>query len=359
MPKPSNLYQRNGVYHARVQVAGEDVRKSLKTKNLREAKERLKLFLEERSVYHGSVRQKFDDVMDAFLRDAASHVKPKTLARYEVSAMILAETMTGKWWSEIDKDMVIAFVDARKEAGVKIPTIKRDLTVLSQAAEWAIEHRAGGVNPVRLLGKRQFRHTKWRFVRPPEQSVEATIRMAYGNLGPLARFLLATGMRLEEGSMLAWQHVDLKRRSAMLYQTKSGLPRAVSLNEAAMRVLAGQDRKARYVFPAKGGEPYVSPSTNWQEAKARAQKSAQKEGWRYVPFRLHDLRHMFAIDYLLNGGNLYALQKQLGHSTIRQTEEYLDYLTPEEAEAVRSSAGTKPGTELPVSALPDSSEMAE
>tara|TARA_B100000315_G_scaffold221151_1_gene224348 strand:- start:109 stop:456 length:348 start_codon:yes stop_codon:yes gene_type:complete len=43
--------------------------------------------------------------------------------------------------------------------------------------------------------------------------------------------------------------------------------------------------------------------------------------------RFHDLRHTFASNFLMGGGNIYDLQKILGHSTIQVTERYL-HLVP-------------------------------
>lgn len=58
-----------------------------------------------------------------------------------------------------------------------------------------------------------------------------------------------------------------------------------------------------------------------------------------VSFRFHDLRHLFAVTYLQRGGNIYDLQRILGHRSIKTTELYLEYLTPEERRvAVSGSA---------------------
>lgn len=346
---PKHLYKRNGVFYARVQVAGAERRVSLKTTDSREAERRLKPFLAENSPYHGTIRRSFDHVVAGFLEEAESRLKPKTLKRYEVSALQLEKKWGGRWWDDITRRAVVEFIDERKADGAKIPTIRRDLTVLSQAAEWAIERGCGAINPVGEIGKRQLRYKRPTFIRPNAQSLEATIEAAYGNLRPLARFLLATGMRLDEAATLRWSDIDDDRRSATLTDTKNSTPRAVALSEAAMAVLGDMDRGTEYVFPSRSGEPYKQASTNWQEAKARAHKAAQKGKWRYTPFRLHDLRHIYAIDYLAGGGNLYALQRQLGHGTIRQTEEYLEHLTPEEAERAKRGGGTNPGTTTTVS----------
>lgn len=345
MPKPSNLYQRNGIYYARVQVAGVERRHSLKTANRREAEKRLKLFLEQHSPYHGTSRKLFEEVLQAFRTESLSRLKPKTVTRYDVSTLQLLDRFEGKWWDEITKLSVVTYIDERKADGAKIPTIRRDLTVLSQAAEFAIERGWGAMNPVREIGKRQLRYTKPQFIRPDTRSIETTISLAYGNLQPLARFLLATGMRLDEGATLQWSDIHVGRASATLTDTKSRRTRAVHLNEQALAILEKQPRDSLWPFPAKDrktGEPhpYKQASTNWQDAKKRARKAAQKGKWKYTPFSLHALRHIYAIEYLVNGGNLYALQRQLGHGTIKQTEEYLQYLTPEEAMRAQTSVGT-------------------
>lgn len=342
---PSNLYQRNGIYYARVQLAGVERRHSLKTTNRREAEKRLKQFLEQNSPYHGTSRKLFEDVLEGFTQEAATRLKPKTVKRYDVSALQLLDRFEGKWWDEITKLAVVQYIDDRKADGAKIPTIRRDLTVLSQAAEFAIERGWGMVNPVREVGKRQLRYTKPQFVKPDPRSLETTLSLAYGNLQPLARFLLATGMRLDEAATLQWSDIHIGRASATLSDTKSRRTRAVHLNDQALAILEKQPRTSAWPFPAKDrktGEahPYKQASTNWQEAKARARKAAQKGKWKYTPFSLHALRHIYAIEYLVNGGNLYALQRQLGHGTIKQTEEYLQYLTPDEAMRAQQSTGT-------------------
>jgi hypothetical protein len=57
--------------------------------------------------------------------------------------------------------------------------------------------------------------------------------------------------------------------------------------------------------------------------------AAQKKSHKFR-FRFHDLRHKLVVDYLRRGGNIYDLQKVLGHSSIKTTELYLNYLDPEE-----------------------------
>ena len=64
-------------------------------------------------------------------------------------------------------------------------------------------------------------------------------------------------------------------------------------------------------------------------------RTAQEQIQRYNKSRgvnktsVHLFRHTFATMYLKNGGDIYRLQKLLGHSSIKITEKYLHYTTAE------------------------------
>lgn len=98
------------------------------------------MFLETQSPYKSTIRRKFEDVTGEFLADAKGRLKPKTHHRYKTSILKLAETFAGHWWDAVTKDALLAYIKDRKLDQVKISTIQRDLTALSQAAEYAIAH---------------------------------------------------------------------------------------------------------------------------------------------------------------------------------------------------------------------------
>lgn len=54
----------------------------------------------------------------------------------------------------------------------------------------------------------------------------------------------------------------------------------------------------------------------------------QKKAGLTQHFRFHDLRHTFASHFMMNGGNIYDLQKILGHSSLEMTQRYA-HLAPE------------------------------
>ena len=61
-------------------------------------------------------------------------------------------------------------------------------------------------------------------------------------------------------------------------------------------------------------------------------------------FRFHDLRHRHAVDWLRAGLSIYELQKRLGHTSIKTTEVYTQFLPSDQERAVKGQAGTRTGT---------------
>lgn len=68
-------------------------------------------------------------------------------------------------------------------------------------------------------------------------------------------------------------------------------------------------------------------------------------------YRIHDLRHTFASHFMMNGGDIYDLQKILGHSSLEMTQRYA-HLAPEhliQASNVVSFGASLVGAKLQVS----------
>ena len=75
--------------------------------------------------------------------------------------------------------------------------------------------------------------------------------------------------------------------------------------------LIDQDR----IFPPKGGA-----KSKRQRLEGSFENLLGRAKIR--DFRFHDLRHTFASWYMMNGGDLYALAKLMGHANIKMTERY-------------------------------------
>jgi integrase len=130
-----------------------------------------------------------------------------------------------------------------------------------------------------------------------------------------------TGGRLRELLSLRWRDVDESAGIVVFRRetTKSGRERIVPLREellGALRTLKRGGPEDR-VFNYRG--------TGLTTIRTAFENARDKAGLPDVHF--HDLRHTFASGYVQRGGDIYRLQRFLGHSTPRLTERYVHLST--------------------------------
>ncbi len=186
---------------------------------------------------------------------------------------------------------------------------------------------------------------------PTDDDVAYTIGREATRFGDMMLLARETGMRQEEIAGLEHSSVDIKAQ-AITFIGKRRKLRSIPLSPVAVELISRQPRflKCQFVFwhmdEDAEGKPiasrYRNVSSNFGDYTERAATRAAKADVPYRRFRFHDLRHLFAVDYLRTGkGGIYDLQRILGHTTITTTEVYLDYLTPEQAQAARTGVAQK------------------
>jgi integrase len=330
---PQNMLRRkNGILYGFVEVDGQQKRKSLGTIDVVDAMPRLERWLAEVCPRFATGEKTFAEVASSYIETYQDEHTKKTWHRYVLSMKLLKPHFGDKLWSEVTRGSVIEFVNFRKQQGVTNATINRDLAVLSNIFEHAIDQDWADDNPVRRLSRKSRRERRSPFVLPTDEMVEAAFARMRSQASELSRFALLTGLRMDEIVFLDWKDVNLEQRWVQLFVTKNQSVRVVPLSAEAFELLRKRNHRTGYVFTNRDDEPLTRMSANWREAVIRAAKiwPDHHPDQQFIRFRFHDLRHMFAIRYLRSGGNIYELQKILGHSTIRQTEAYLQYLTPEQ-----------------------------
>lgn len=141
----------------------------------------------------------------------------------------------------------------------------------------------------------------------------------------IIQLLLDTGMRIGECLALNEEDLDLKRKTIILRaeNTKAKKTRYVyyssTMEKYLKRWLHHRDRylDSEYLFPTIRGT--LLDISNFE-------KNLKKYGERVeINITPHQIRNNFAKRFLLNGGNIFALSKILGHSSVEVTEKaYLD-----------------------------------
>jgi integrase len=185
---------------------------------------------------------------------------------------------------------------------------------------------------------------------PKHEHIALVVARAPGLFAKLIEAALLTGCRQNELVTLTRRQIDHQRRQLVLTRTKNNRPRAISLSPTAYHLLQSLpvNLGSPIVFWHGPGKPYANVASRFRVLVLSAQKAAQAKRQEFRPFRFHDLRHRFAVDALKNGMDIYDLQQHLGHSSVKVTERYLDYLTPEEARNAKHGGGTNPGTDIAV-----------
>ena len=128
--------------------------------------------------------------------------------------------------------------------------------------------------------------------------------------------LLLTGARRNEITQAKWEYVDWQTRTLLVPLSKSGRPRRIALNAAAIALLQSlpQTTNDEYIFPSPfSGHAFASLFYPWDRIRRRA---------GLLDVRLHDLRHSFASFLVNQGVSLYVVQGLLGHTQPRMTQRY-------------------------------------
>ena len=338
-----NLIKRGGVWYARIQIRGRDVRRSLRTSSRAEAKKRLPAVLAqaEHFRFYGEHRHTWKQAVVEWAASGPA-LSPGTLKRYLVSLGQLRGILDDLFVDEITP-RTIAQIGRR--AGVSNATRRRDITAVSVVLRWCVSQNWREDNPAASWDRSIIRERRDPIVLPELYDIDAVIAAAPGNLARLIRFAQYTGMREEECASLERSQVDLRRAAATLTKTKTNRPRSVPLDERALGTFTGTPPRlgCPFIFWHPPGTRYLNVASRFAAVVKRAQAKARAEK-RPLPrgFRFHDLRHWYAVDYLRRGGSIYTLQQILGHSSIKTTELYLAYLTPAEQEQAKAGTAQNP-----------------
>lgn len=153
---------------------------------------------------------------------------------------------------------------------------------------------------------------------------------------PVYLTALSTGMRLGEMEGLLWDCVDFQlgqitvkrtychKSKALQESTKSKKIRRIPMNPQLKAVLLA-------IRNAKPASERVFERFPFHKSYVLHKERCRKAG--VTEIRFHDLRHTMASHFMMLGGNIYDLQKLLGHSSIEMTERY-SHLSPDHLNGV-------------------------
>ncbi len=168
----------------------------------------------------------------------------------------------------------------------------------------------------------------YKFERPTQQRDKAIFLL-----------LLDTGLRAGECCRLKVEDVNIKNGEVHIHphHINKTRPRTVFLGKA------GRKAMWRYLSirkDARPGDPLfltqhdipITPDS----LKHLFKRASERAGVLNV--HPHRMRHTFAVQYLKNGGDIFTIQRQLGHSTWEMVKRYLTLSQADDYEAHRSAS---------------------
>ena len=352
--KPKNIFkQSNSKYWwLRVKINGVTHRESLRVTSQRVAEKKAKSRIKELRGLDdaGELDWSFGAGYTKFyeaLESENSSWRDETRKRYKCSLRQILRTID-KYCNDIGREIedlmavevttswVSEFVARRRDDGVSVSTINRDLTAFMHLMKAIKNDGWIETNPVQEYEKQGMKEVLPDIVLPTVTSIQKLSARAPGTLQHFPSFLDATGGRVTEVAKLQWSDVSGMEKpveghvSVVLRHTKGGKIRTIELRQKAIDVLLNIQRSN------------ASPFVFWNTTDHGFYKDPSNLFWEYgqetgFNARLHDLRHKFAIERLKEGWSIYRVQKYIGHGSVLTTERYyLRYLTEEEKRRVSS-----------------------
>lgn len=229
--------------------------------------------------------------------------------------------------------------------GIAVKTVMNAHGVLHKVLSAAVFQQLIRENPAKRTGLPEKPEYEARFLTEPEAA--RLLAAVADHWRPLVLVLLSTGLRWSEAVGLKVDKVDILARKltvtiTMQERVGSGelvfvTPKSkksrrtvtftLSVATALIPLVAGKERDA-LVFTNPDGTP-VRYRIFRKQVWIKARNAAGLEG-----LRLHDCRHTHAAWLISAGVPLTAIQRRLGHSSIKVTSDLYGHLLPEVDEGI-------------------------
>ncbi len=135
------------------------------------------------------------------------------------------------------------------------------------------------------------------------------------HLRPLIVTSIFTGLRWGDVRLLKWDEIDLENSVINLEDSKTDELCYPLPTEVMQEIKKIPRNGSRFIFiNDETGKP-------WQNLRIAFNRAKKKAGITR-PFRVHDLRHSFASNLVMNGSDLKTVQELLGHRNISTTTRY-------------------------------------
>jgi len=298
------LYRRGKVWWMAFTFQGRQIQKSTKTSDRRLAeailsKVRVKII---EGKYFDILEEKertFEEMMERYRVEHAAKLASRESIECRIRNMLPFFGHCTLF--DITPKLITEYKVKRYSDGVTAATINRELASMKKAFNLAIrdwEWCRG--NPVSRVSMEKEPNGRDRWLTQEEE--ERLLLACPSWLQEIVIFALNSGMRRGEILSLAWEGVDLFRKTVTIFRSKNGERRTIPINQTLLDLLKRKSKvrslKTPLVFYSVAHT--AIDGHNLGHVFRRAVKKA-----KIANLRFHDLRHTFASRLVQEGVDLY------------------------------------------------------
>ncbi len=277
----------------------------------------------------------FDRFASEYIDRVASRLAKRTVETKRSHVRRLVRFFGSRPISSITPADLLDLRDSMGRAGLNSATSNRNFSTLSVILEEARARNHARENPMRDI--KRARETKRAIPHLPTDDQRRLIRACFQvdlRCGASAWFLLETGLRTGEFLRMLWDRsISFDPPEIFVADSKTGSPRRVPMSPAATRALI-MLRRARDERGDCWSLQHVSPWKDHSQLGNYFRRARKQVGLDWI--HVHDLRHLRAVNWELEGHPLPRIKRWLGHTNLTTTAVYADHV--ESAELSRDVA---------------------
>ena len=267
---------------------------------------------------------------DFLLEKELNNLSPATITSYEATFNLFKrfnELEDDTPINEIDSGCVYKWVNTMKLEGLKPTSINHYLRDIRTFLRWCMDSDRGYIEPFKItLMKGQEETPKLfsdddidKLLEKPRKSDT----FAEWRTWAIVNWVLGTGNRASTICEVRLNDINYSKKEITLRHTKNKKAQIIPLSSSLETVLKEYIRMWRkdadvngFLFCNVGEEQLTTNALRQAFSKYCHDRDVQQTN-------IHGLRHNFAKYWVQNNGNMFALQKILGHQSLDMTRRYV------------------------------------
>jgi site-specific recombinase XerD len=327
----ARIYQLDGKkgtnWYLDYAVEGRRIRKRVgRSKRLAElALADIQVKLERKELGFAAKDRNFTEFIQEYLVYAKSNKSPHSYERDTFILKNFADFIQADKLSAITPMKLEAYKTHRRDNGAKSTTVNRELNTIKAMLNKAVAWGSLAQNPAKSVQK--FKEPKRQVRYLTKEEVRKAIKAAEERLRPILETFLHTGLRRDELIHLTWEDIDFKNRILSVQAKEGWNPKDYEVRHIPMtarltQLLKDHPRRDETVIFRNGSGAPLDGNVLSRDFRVIFRRCGIKNA------SVHTLRHTFASHLVMNGTDIYTVQKLLGHSSIKTTEIYA-HLAPD------------------------------